>query len=300
MGYYLGVDGGGTRTTAAIADESGQIIYKSVGKTINFYSVGMEKARENLLHIMTDISEKTGVAVFESAFIGCSALDGEGDSDTVHSLCGGVINSKAIQMNSDVFVALYAGDFSVPRGVAICGTGSMVAGINSKDEIIVKGGWGHILGDGGSAYSFALNGLKEALKLYDENKLDDPIVKKTQEFFGVTDLRLVIDKVYSDSTTKDIIADFARCLGELCETGNKKVLELLEAECNEFLRTVYSFVEESMDCKIIYLYGGVFQNNTCFKDMFIRKFKDKYPEIKIDMLLIPPEESALKIARGIV
>ena len=44
MKYYLGIDGGGTRTTAAVSDENGNVLFKAVGKSINFYSVGFEKA----------------------------------------------------------------------------------------------------------------------------------------------------------------------------------------------------------------------------------------------------------------
>ena len=55
MKYYLGIDGGGTRTTAAVSDENGNVLFKAVGKSINFYSVGMEKARENLENVINDI-----------------------------------------------------------------------------------------------------------------------------------------------------------------------------------------------------------------------------------------------------
>ena len=34
--YYLGIDGGGTRTTAVVTDEKGNIITKKTGGTINF------------------------------------------------------------------------------------------------------------------------------------------------------------------------------------------------------------------------------------------------------------------------
>ena len=56
MKYYLGIDGGGTRTTAAVSDESGKIIIKKQGKTINYYSAGMETARNNLDSLINEIS----------------------------------------------------------------------------------------------------------------------------------------------------------------------------------------------------------------------------------------------------
>ena len=46
--YFLGIDGGGSKTTAVVFDESGRFIKKAVGESINYYSVGIEKARENM------------------------------------------------------------------------------------------------------------------------------------------------------------------------------------------------------------------------------------------------------------
>ncbi len=297
MGYYLGIDGGGTRTTVAVSDDKGKIICKSVGKTINFYSVGMEKARENLSEVMNDIYENIGNITFESAFVGCSALDNEADDELVDTLCGGIIKSKKTKMNSDVFVALFSGDCTVPRCVVICGTGSMVAGIGTDNQITVKGGWGHIIGDGGSAYSISINALSEALNLYDENKKDEPLVKIAEKFFKTDDLRKIIDIVYSEDTTKDKLAEFAKLVSVECEKREKYSLNILHDECNKLLRTVYSLTEEIDECKILYLYGGVFQNNSVFKDFFTERFNEKYPHIKVEMLKVAPEEGALKIAR---
>ena len=101
MKYYLGIDGGGTRTTAVVCKDDGAILCKVVGKTINFYSVGMETARKNLSEIMTDIHKNIGEVTFKSAFVGCSALDNRADEETVNALCGGIIHSDKI---TDIYV----------------------------------------------------------------------------------------------------------------------------------------------------------------------------------------------------
>lgn len=295
MKYYLGIDGGGTRTTASVCDENGALMCKVTGKTINFYSVGIENARKNLSEIISDIYKNIGEVTFENAFIGCSALDDRADRDTVNSLCDGVIKSKSIVMDSDTYVALFSGETALPRAVVICGTGSMVTGLDEK--IYTKGGWGHIIGDGGSAYSIAVNGLSEAVNLFDENKLNEPLVKSAQEFFKKDNLREIIDFVYNESTTKDVIADFAKCVSVEAENGDKTSLDIIKGECNKLLRTVCSLINEMNSCEILYLYGGVFQNNALFKEYFINAFNEKYPSIKAELLTLPPDEGALKLAR---
>lgn len=295
MKYYLGIDGGGTRTTAAVSDGNGKILFKAVGKSINFYSVGMEKARENLKDVINNIYKNIGKIEFESAFIGCSALDNEASNETITALCDGVIRAKKIGMNSDVFVALASSGEDKCRIVAICGTGSIVTGVDGKGNVKTKGGWGHIFGDEGSAYSIAVNALKASAMLYDEGK-NTTLVKKAEAFFGVENFRDAIDKIYSPETTKDIIASFSAKVAEIAEEDFVAETVIIN-EAHFFAKTVLALLNEMKNCTILSLYGGVFQNNELFRNSFIDDIREFHSDLKIEMLTLPPEEGALKIAR---
>ncbi len=295
MTYYLGIDGGGTRTTAAVSDEKGNILFKAIGKSINFYSVGMEMARENLKAVINDIYKNIGEIEFESAFIGCSALDNEATEKTINALCDGIIKAEKIGMNSDVYVALASSGEDKCRIVAICGTGSIVTGIDENGNVKTKGGWGHIFGDEGSAYSIAVNALKASAMLYDEGKIT-PLVKKAEEFFGVEDFRNAIDKIYSPETTKDVLAGFSVEVGEIAEADFVAKTVIIN-EAHFFSKTVLALLNEMKTCTLLSLYGGVFQNNELFRTSFIEDIKEFHSNLKIEMLTLPPEEGALKIAR---
>lgn len=296
MKYYLGIDGGGTRTTAAVSDEKGNIVLKTVGKSINFYSVGMEKARENLSAILNEIYNNLGKIKFESAYIGCSALDDVADKEIIKTLCDGIINAEIIGMNSDVYVALASSGDDECRVVAICGTGSIVTGIDENGAVKTKGGWGHIFGDEGSAYSIAVNALKACAMLYDEGKIT-PLVKCAEEYFGVDDLRKAIDKIYSPETTKDVLAGFSAKVGEIAEEDIVAKTVIMN-EAHYFSKTVLALLNEMRNCTLLSLYGGVFQHNELFKSCFIDDIKEFHSDLKIEILSLPPEEGALKIARG--
>lgn len=295
MKYYLGIDGGGTRTTAVVSDENGKVLVKSVGKSMNFYSVGMEKARENLTNVINDIYKNIGEIEFEGAFIGCSALDNKADEETINTLCNGIIKSKKLGMNSDVYVALASSGEDECRVVAICGTGSIVAGIDENGNVKTKGGWGHIFGDEGSAYSIAVNSLKACAMLYDEGQIT-PLVKAAQDYFGVDDLRKAIDKIYSPEATKDILAGFSQKVGEIAN-GDFVAKTVVLNEAHYFSKTVLALLNEMKNCTLLSLYGGVFQNNELFRNSFIEDIKEFHSDLKIELLTLPPEESALRIAR---
>lgn len=296
MKYFLGIDGGGTKTTAAVSDENGNIVLKSVGKTINFYSVGMKKARSNLSDIMEDINNSLGNIKFEAAFVGCSALDDEADSNMLDALCGGVIDADKLRMNSDVYVALKSVDNAVCPCVAICGTGSMAIGENENGKTVVKGGWGHILGDDGSAYSIALDALKYCCNFSDRNK-EEKLLDAACEYFGVSDFRKAIDIIYSEETKKDYIAGFAEVVGRLADENNITAKAIIVKQARDFTQTIFYLFNEIKSCSVLALYGGLFQHNKLFRDVFIREMSMDYPDLKIELLTVPPEEGALKIAR---
>ena len=292
MKYYLGIDGGGTKTTAVVSDETGKILCKKEGKTINFYGVGMEKARENLLDVVKAIENELGEITFSSAFIGCSALDSEADEEITEALCGGIIKSEKIGMNSDLYVALKSAN---ANAVAVCGTGSMAIGEKEDGEIIIKGGWGHILGDEGSAYSISLKALKLLATLCDKGE-ENELFLSALDFFGVNDFRGVIDVVYSEKNGKDYIASFGKIIGELAEKGNTDALKIIKKEATAFGETVKALIKDLGKAENLSLYGGVFENNGIFRDEFIKLIKEEYPQIEISLLTTPPEEGALKVA----
>lgn len=289
MKYYLGIDGGGTRTTAAVSDENGNVITKAKGKTINFYAVGMEASRKNLKEIIAAL----GIERFEAAFIGCSALDDEADEATLNALCGGIINAEKIAMNSDVYVALKSANGNC---VAVCGTGSMAVGEKADGSIAVKGGWGHIIGDEGSAYSIAVNALKNCCMLCDKNNRT-PLLESAESYFGVTDFRKAIDVIYSAETAKDFIAGFAAKVGALANEGCDVSKAIIISEAKAYAQTVIALIAELEECALVSLYGGVFQHNPLFRTEFEKEIRAAYPEIKTEILDVPPEEGALKSAR---
>lgn len=296
--YYLGIDGGGTKTVAAVSDEKGNVLLKTVGKTINFYSVGMEKARENLLSVTKKINSKLGEIKFKSVFIGCSALDGIATAEISNGLCKDIINSDNIKVGSDLLAALGSADVDICPCVAICGTGSMAIGKDKKGNVITKGGWGHIIGDEGSAYSIAINALK-CCGIFFDSKEKTRLVEEAEKYFGVESFRQAIDIIYSEKATKDFLAGFAPCVSKSALQGDVFAETIIVNEAHCFARTVLTLLAEVKECSVLSVYGGVFQHNELFTQTFSENIKEIYPELKIEALKIPPEEGALKIAREI-
>ncbi len=299
MKYYLGIDGGGTKTVAAVLNEEGKLSIKATGKSINFYSVGMKTAKENLAAVVNEIYSSLKIKGFESVFIGCSALDGEADDKLINELCDGVINARKIKMNSDVYIALKSvGKVECPC-VAICGTGSMAIAEDINGNIRVKGGWGHIIGDEGSGYSIAVEALKSCCAFYDGGE-EHPLLRNAECYFGVEDFRKAIDIIYSPETSKDVLAGFSEKVGMLADSGDETAKYIILNEARKFSKTVIMLLDEIKSCSVLGLYGGLFQHNEFFTTCFVKEIKSRYPDLTIKALDIPPEERAAELARGLL
>lgn len=292
--YYLGIDGGGTKTVAVVTDKKGRIITTVSGATINFYSVGYENARKNLSELMNKITAETEICSFSGAFIGCSALDCEADNETTEKLCDGIINADKIKMHSDVYIALKSVKNAECPCVAICGTGSIATGEDKNGNTHVTGGWGHILGDEGSAYSIAVKALEICCQMCDKNE-KTPLLESAEKFFGVDDFRKAIDVIYSDDMTKDKLAHFAETL----DINDGTVRKIIIIEAQKFAFTVQTLLEKMKNCDVLGLYGGVFQHNSLFREEFSDTIRKNFPHTEIKLIETPPAVTATEIARSL-
>ncbi len=274
--FFLGIDGGGTKTTCLVCDESLNEIYRCVGSSINFYSEGLRKARENMKAMLTEIEENTGISRFDGVCVGSSALFGRADEKTKSDFCDGVFCSDNIIMDSDLFIALKATG-KKNAAVAIAGTGSMAAGFNEKGEIITTGGYGYILGDEGSGYRIALDGIRDAVRSLDGTGDYTVLGDKLLEFSGVKTKEELVDAFYSPEKDRKSVAAFSVMVDEAAKEGDTVARLVLFTQAMQLYKTVAALLARMPEKPGLALYGGVFQHSKIFREAFT-EFIDGYCE----------------------
>lgn len=272
---FLGIDGGGTKTTCLVTDENLTEKYRTVGSSINFYSEGMEKARENMKSMLRVIEEGTGISRFDGVCIGSSALFGRADEKTKNDFCDGVFNSDRIIMDSDLFIALKAvGEENAM--VVIAGTGSMAAGFGKNKEVITKGGYGYILGDEGSGYSIASEGIKAAVRSLDGTGTYTVLGEKLLEFAGVKSKEELVDVFYGEGMDRKAIAAFSECVSEAEREDDDVASSIIFYEAKLLSETASALLREMPGNPHIALFGGVFQHCEVFTSHFRIHLSEKY------------------------
>ena len=263
--YFLGVDGGGTKTTAVVFNENGEFICSACGESINYYSVGLEQARLSMKNIIDNLNIKK----FRCAVIGMSALNERASAQETEKFCSEIIDSNCIVMDSDLFVALEAMDISGECAAIISGTGSMAVCRNSDGSISHTGGWGYILGDEGSGYSIGLNGIKAAIKAAENCAPETALVKECLEYFSINNIYDLIDLYYEKKVSRKKTAAFAKSVSKCFENGDEVAKNLLKNEAFQLSQTALGLLKNKNKDIAIGLWGGIFQNNIFFRNEFI-------------------------------
>ena len=166
MKYYLGVDGGGTKTAFMLADEKGRVMAECTKKSSNYLQCGIDGLKEVISSGKDEILKMTGISEdeIENAFLGCPAYgDIKTDCPMIEGAIKESLGSIPFKVGNDCENAL-AGALDGKEGInIIAGTGSMSCGYNERTGRMLRcGGWHHAIGsDEGSGYWIAWNLLKE-------------------------------------------------------------------------------------------------------------------------------------------
>ncbi len=263
--FFLGVDGGGSKTTAVVFNENGEFICKACGESINYYSVGIENARQAMSNIINNLTQKS----FDCAVIGMSALSERASDEETAEFCNGIINSKKIIMDSDLYVALEAMDAEDECAVVISGTGSMAVCRNEDESISHAGGFGYILGDEGSGYSIALRAVKTAIRAAEGIAEKTSLTKACLDYFKINNIYDLIDLYYDKGISRKITAAFAKEVFICAKNGDKTAIDIIKDEAAELSKTVLSLLKNKNGSVPVGIWGGVFQHNSIFRDCFL-------------------------------
>ena len=205
--WYLGLDGGGTKTKAVAARTDGTVLATAVGGGLNAGQIGAGRAKENLLGVLKRLTRALdGQAA--RVVVGDPSLDGPAPPSAARAFARGWIETERLTLTSDVHLALFAFSQGAPAAMAVCGTGSMIVMTDENGETRTAGGWGHVLGDPGSGYALALDGLRAAIDCWEGVSDARALAERAQSFFELRAPRALIDIVYRPGTRPSDLAAF--------------------------------------------------------------------------------------------
>jgi glucosamine kinase len=243
--YVMGVDGGATKTLAAVLDLKGKTLHVGHGGPSNEDAVGTHAAVQALLGAA---DEAIGQAGIDAGELGAAVLAIAG-TDTEH-VAAGVREARtdAWLVVNDVVAAWATATGGGPGVAAIAGTGSNVFGVGGEGESTRAwraGGWGHVLGDEGSGYWLGVQSIKAALRHREASGPATGLSDAAISFFGVESVEAVAQSVYSKPLSKGEIAAFAIETARLVRQGDAVARELYERGARELGEQIKAVIAQT-------------------------------------------------------
>jgi N-acetylglucosamine kinase-like BadF-type ATPase len=243
--FVMGVDGGATKTLAAVLDLDGMALHLGHGGPSNEDAVGAELAVQALLSAADQAIERAGI---DAGQLGAAVLAIAG-TDTV-DVTRNVRSARTdtwIVVN-DVVAAWATATGGGPGVAVIAGTGSNVfgvGGVGANARAWRAGGWGHLLGDEGSGYWLGVQSIKAALRDREGSGRATALSEAALAFFGEPSVEAVAARVYSKPLTKGEIAAFAVETGRLAAQGDEVARELYERGAAELGEQIAAVIRQT-------------------------------------------------------
>lgn len=299
MYYFVGIDGGGTKTRSILSDENLKIIKVAEAGPTNPHIVGFKKSAETIAELILKLCRKHKEVYIVAGISGAGRnFEAEKLKKKIKSnLNSSNINVRDLRIVSDAQIALEGAIPNKPGMLLIAGTGSILIYKDIKGNINRIGGYGRLIGDEGSGYSIGRKGLAIAAKSFDKrmtkNMLPD-IIKKELNVSGKDQFIL---KVYSAGFD---IASIAPIVIRAAQKGDHVSRKILDEEAGELADHIRTAAENFNPAKInLCFYGGLISERNYYSDLLRKKIKSRFKNILIRKAEYPPEVGAILSAKKI-
>jgi glucosamine kinase len=299
MSYFLGFDGGGTKTDCVLLDATGSIVGHGSGGPANALRSGYDQAFSSLREAAARAIEGAKIRSDEVTHV-CAGLAGAGRKSVIRRVMVFLAQefpTALTQVATDYEIALEAAAGSGPGVVLIAGTGSVAYGRNAAREAARAGGHGPWIGDEGSAFEIGRRAVSAAARARDSDapatilatliptalsypdwdELVLQIMKAPDEVFPKLFPVVAEAAEKSDAVAMEILADSAIRLGHLAES----VIRRLGMSDQEFAM---------VKC------GGVFGRSRALDAQVDSALASAAPRAKVSRLEISPAVGAARMA----
>lgn len=282
--YYIGIDGGGTKTKFDLFDSDKNSIASITMPTIHPAQTSFKEA----VSVLTDTKEKLLEKINDSDYIlkVGAGLGGYGiNADYRKKLedeFGTVFDE--FKLCSDAYAALLGALAGEDGILMIAGTGS-IALAKIGDKTFRCGGFGYRYGDEGSAYSIGKALISRALKEAD-GRLDKSVISDiVEDYFDNISFNMIATSDFS----RDKIAGLAAAASKYLDIS-ESVRDIFFAAANEIslhIKAIEKNFEGLKKIKAGYI-GGVFKS-----EYIIKCIKEMNPDIELVAPIYPPEKGSI-------
>jgi len=308
MGCFLGIDGGGSRTTAWLADGDGKPLGCAESGPSNPIKVGFRAAEREILKAYHACVREAGFSVaaaraarpplLQAVAAGISGIDRQAAHRTLIAWMRRHIPARHYLLTTDAAIALAAAVRDGAGIIVIAGTGSIAYARDDQGKLMRAGGWGIPFDDGGSGYDIGRRAVSAAIQSADGR---GPKTLLLEWICRQLHIRQITDVVTAQLEQQQVAALFPLVMeaaGEgdlvarhLCDDAARELAELAVA--------LLKWAGWTRNSTHVVTSGGVFKSSKLIRESFTRHVRRFAPLARVEMLEDSPVQGALWLARNL-
>lgn len=297
----IGVDAGGSKTTAWVTDESRLIADDSIqplgcgqAGPGNPKAGGFSSATTAIQDAIIDGIQNTGIpslADLESRqFKLCLSVAGAGrdaDKQQLHEWAQQRFPSALVRVTDDAQPILAAASIQQIGIAVICGTGSFAWGRNASGDLQRCGGWGYLMGDEGSGYAIGIAALRAATQFADGRGERTVLLDQICNHFKVDQPSQLIQQVYSERVGRRDIAQLSQFVFKAAEAD--QVAKSIVDDAADSLAALVNTLSAKLNFEntstepppTLALSGGLLIHQADLRKSVLARISPPFPQVKI-------------------
>lgn len=304
LNYVIGVDGGGAKTVAVLADLRGRILKMAKTGSSNPRNVGVKTAAENIAKAIRKILPNNKKIKISRILIGLAAMEEEyrfkkeeiEKEILKYKEISSIFNGKVI-IRSDQIVAFRSGTDKKNGIVLIAGSGCVAHGWKNKKEVKASG-WGW-LADEGSGFWIGQKAIRAIFRELDGRGLKTKITKLIFKEWKLKNKHELMQKVYSGGTIRNVSL-MSETANKAAEEGDKVAKLIMEEAGKELALSANSVIKKLRFQKQkfpLVLIGRVFKSKIILQTLK-KRIKTFAPGAEFIIPKKEPVVGAVKLAIG--
>lgn len=295
----LGIEGGGTKTSALLVDSANERVLASLSAGPgNLHLLSSEA----LAALLEDIRDRLP-AEPDRIGIGFAGVRSEGDRERLAAAVARAWPGVPAVVTDDLILALESTEWRddcVAEVLLVSGTGSCCLGRHRNGKLVKVGGRGHVIGDRGSACDIALHALRSIVTISDIHADWPPLGADILTFLQMNDPESLIE--WSAVASKTELASLARVVFDAATTREDEIALAILKRAGERLSkdtvTCAARIAKRGEKVQFVLNGAVLLKNPAFADGVIARIREAWPECEIIRLEEPSVRGAVAMARN--
>ena len=293
--YYLGIDGGGTKTEFALSDPEGKIVCRLFMDGCNPNTVGIERTKciieDGVVQVCKDVP-LSSVVVY-AGIAGCAS---ESYADEIKSMLE-KMSFAACDVGSDNNNIVAAGLGENEGITMILGTG-ICSYVVKKEETKRIAGWGYLFDNGGSSFHIGRDAINAYFSAYDGSGEETTLVQRIKETFSYSNSEFL---KYLYNGGNKLVSSYAMYVFEEAEKGDRVSIAILKKHIAEIARLVRASLSHfsTYNERIPIILGGGLTNQKLLLPYLTDELGNDIKKCNIQVLDVPPVNGALELAKAL-